>query len=104
MSLHLAPHSNAVAEAYGACIAAHDKLDANVGRAVLEESAPLMRRAFELFTQGTSTFHATELYDVADALERIVQRQNPPPATLNAKRSFKKERTDAPQEPAIEAA
>lgn len=68
------------------------------------ESAPLMRRAFELFTRGTTAFHATELYDVADALERIVQRQNPPPETLNAKKSFKKTRTEVPQEAEIAAA
>lgn len=104
MSLHLAPHQHAVSEAYGACITAHDKLDANVGLTVLTESAALMRQAFRLFAHGTTTFHATELYDVADALERIAQGQNPLPDTLNAKKSFKKNRTEAPQELEIEAA
>lgn len=103
MSLHLVNHRPAVVEAYGACLKANDMLEPNVERSVLENSAALMRRAFDLFANGETSYHATQLHEIADSLQGIVNAQSPAPMSLDAK-GFKKQRTDAPQEPAIEAA
>lgn len=103
MSLHVVNHRPAVVEAYGACIKANDMLEANVGRSVLESSAALMRRAFDLFANGETAYHATQLYDIADSLQGIVQAQNPELVSLDAK-GLKKKRADTPQELEIDAA